>query len=264
MLDYLAVESDVRLEEHHYAALIEAYAAHRPPLPADIFATLAAMRAAAVLPTRHTAAAAVRVLGGSRKAAAAAAAALPVPADIAQVEVALAALVRAGDLHAAMELYTRLPALLGPVLAPVPSPGPGRGPGGPTATTFNILLAASPYALALHLVAEMRAMHVAPDAHSYDAIIRACIAASSGPVQPAGAGPRNDAFLYLEEMRRWGFRLPQRTYEELLMACLRAEDLPRARLLLREMEAVPYPVDRPHRWIHQAERAFGGVDPSAG
>lgn len=266
VLDYLAAEPDMRLDEHHYAALIEACAVHCPPLPADIFAALAAMRAAAVLPTRHTAAAAVRALGCSRETAAAAAAALPVPAEIDQVDVVLAALVRAGDLHAAMQLYIRLPALLAPALAPVPGPGAPTQPG-PTTTTFNILLAASPYPLAQHLVAEMRAMRVLPDARSYDALICACIAASSDPAQAAAAGPeglvgpRNDAFLYLEEMRRWCFRLPQRTYEKLLMACLGAEDLPRARLLLREMEAVPYPVNRPRRWIQQAEQAFGGVHP---
>ncbi|KAF8249963.1 hypothetical protein K440DRAFT_659939 [Wilcoxina mikolae CBS 423.85] len=226
-------DSEIPLHEHHYAAQIEAYALSTPPNVPKIFSTLASMHAADIPPHKHTARAALPILSSSRTAADSAAAALA-PNNtnpLASVELVMAAYTQLPDLAAAMQIYTSLPTLTSAK---------------PTTHTVNILLSGCADAknseLAMYLVAEMRAMHVRPDAASYDALVRVC-------------SPKQEAFLYLEEMKAAGFRAARRTYVDLITTCVNAGDRERAEMVMKEMAEVDWESDGVTRRLLRQGRA---------
>ncbi|KAF8534535.1 hypothetical protein BDD12DRAFT_859853 [Trichophaea hybrida] len=226
-------DSETPLHEHYYAAQIEAYALSTPPNVPKIFSTLASMHAAGIPPHKHTARAALPILSSSRAVADSAAAALA-PNNtnlLTSVELVMAAYIQLPDLAAALQIYTSLPTLTSAK---------------PTTHTVNILLSGCADAknseLAMYLVAEMRAMHVCPDAASYDALVRVC-------------SPKQEAFLYLEEMKAAGFRAARRTYVDLISTCINAGDRERAEMVMMEMAEVGWESDGVTRRLLMQGRA---------
>jgi pentatricopeptide repeat protein len=219
VLHYLT-DSDIPLYEHHYAAMIEAYALSTSPNIPKIFATFESMQSAGILPHKHTVRAALPALSSREAADSAAVALLQNNTNLlASVELVMAAYAHIPDLTAAMQLYTNLPNLTSAK---------------PTTHTVNILLSGCADTknteLAMYLASEMRAMHLRPDAVSYEALVRVW-------------SPEKEAFLYLEEMKAAGHRAGRRTYVDLVTKCVNAGDRKRAELVLREMAEVGWESD---------------------
>jgi pentatricopeptide repeat protein len=113
---------------------------------------------------------------------------------------------------------------------------------GRNTSTYNILFEGcrinGDRNLALMLASEMQALKLEPDMLTYDRLISVCALSRKH---------YKDGFKYLEEMEGRGWSPTQRTYEELIRACVDArDDLTWALLLvLREKD---YDVDELEKW----------------
>lgn len=221
----------IKLQEHHYACLIEAYSLCSPINIPEIFSVLSHMRAARVPPQNHTARAALLVLAGDKALADSASALLKSNGntnDLAAVELVIAAYCRLGELDAAFAVYADLHTLT---------------PQLPETHTFNILLRGcadlgGEKELALYTLSEMKAMGILPDRATFEALVRVCC---SMVTEDAGEDAKThlwDAFIFLEEAAANTAvgRLGRDVWAELAEACRRAGDEEREQMVKEEMQ----------------------------
>ncbi|KAL7273513.1 hypothetical protein RUND412_003629 [Rhizina undulata] len=205
-----------RLEEHHYAALIETYT-----VTGDIssaLSVLSLMVDAGVLPSRNTARSISLKLAESAEAVDGAFTILQEmkengkEVEISMFNAVVAAAVQRNDLMGAFKLYSRISELdLQPVL-----------------DTFNILLKGAALEgrkdVALFVIGEMRERAIVPTVRTYEHLIKMSL----------NQADYDDAFGYLEEMKNIGFWVRGTVYRWILEKCLENED-PRAAIVVREM-----------------------------
>jgi hypothetical protein len=254
------------MREHHYAALIEAYAP--TGAVAKIFETLVNMRGRGVPPEPNTTRAAIPVLAKTRESADAAAALLwscrlhGDDVDLAAVELVMSLYVHLGDPTAAYAVLH----------GPDPSP-----PLRPATSTFNILLrgcataaAAAAEAsrmkdFAMYLASEMRELKIRPDADSYESLVRVCLNAVTTDGGGGGGGdPYFDVFLYVEEMKSMGYKLGRRAYEMLAAKCVEMGELQRAEMVMAEMEKTGWSARAAQEFLVRNWKRRGGEEKAAG
>ena len=217
-------------EEHHYAALVEAYA--RAGEYAKIFSTLSKMRREGVAPSTSTTIAAIDALGASEETVVSALSALREQhdagveaVDVESFQLVLSAYVKVGLLEAALDLYKDWPEV---------SPNFRLRP---NAETFNILLRgcadAGQIEVASLLVDEMRVANVPLKDDSYDALIMSCV---NAPTHPEKQRPYQLGLMYLEKASNARLTLSQKTYEALAGRCIDEDDVESGMAVLDEMD----------------------------
>ncbi|KAF8650428.1 hypothetical protein AX16_005232 [Volvariella volvacea WC 439] len=107
----------------------------------------------------------------------------------------------------------------------------------PDIQTFNLLLSGCVMAhhreLGDHLLAVLKAQKIRPDFVTYETMIELCLTQKT----------YEDAFFYLEEMKAAGFKPSARTYEAIIRRCLMADDI-RWQVAMNEMVEQDYDVPR--------------------
>ncbi|KAA1471768.1 hypothetical protein DENSPDRAFT_837838 [Dentipellis sp. KUC8613] len=212
-----------RLQEHHFASIIEAYA--RTGGIKEAFSILALMRSQNIIPGSG---AAHPIFLAIQDAPAAVDAAWDVleemhknaePVDIAAINAIVQASVAQGDLQRAVGTYQAC-AQFGVA---------------PDVDTYNALLsgciAARHRELGDRLLTEMREAGVRPDLHTYERLVVLCLTSPT----------YEDAFFYLEEMKAEHYVPPYGVYEAIVRRCVSEGDA-RYKLALEEMREIGYHV----------------------
>lgn len=207
----------LRLEEHHYAALLEAYAVAGDLVSA--FSVLGIMRRAGVTPAEYTAMPIVTRLVGADEATVEKAFVIlqrlqrtGKNVDIAALNVLINVHVKRNNLEAAFDIYNAMPDF---ELRP-------------ETRTFNLLLKGAALLgnkdFAMNMVSEMKEAGVQPDADTYEWAFSSCLVKMD----------YEDAFGFLEEMRVAGFLPRIRMLKALASRCYEAGDN-RCKVALEEM-----------------------------
>lgn len=217
-------------EEHHYAALVEAYA--RSGDFRKLFTTISKMRQNGPAPSPSTISCAIMSVASSANSASSALSDLQhqhdtasEPVDIESFHLLLAAFIRVGDLEGALNLYKDRPELL---------PNFNMRP---NTHTFNLLLAGCAVAgqteVSLFLVAEMKAIRVLPDQRTYGELVKTCL---NAPFVPGEQKPHALALLYMEEASARGLALSPDIYTELALKCAEEDDMESSLAVFQEMD----------------------------
>lgn len=219
-------------KEHHYAALIEAYA--RSGDFGKVFSTLSDMRRDGIPPSSSTILAAIPHCGSSSTSVSSALSELGKQHDIAvetvdieSFHLILSALTYIGDLEGALNLYKNRPEIF---------PNFSMEP---TTDTFNILLTGCAKTgqtdVASFITAEMKAIGIDPDATTYEALVKTCLNAPHMSVE--SQQPYQLALLYLEEAGLQGFTLAQNVYMNIALKCAEQDDVQSSMEVFEEMES---------------------------
>jgi pentatricopeptide repeat protein len=197
----------VKLEIHHYEALLEAYASGNDVKSA--LTVLCAMRDAGIDPSDASTRAIYKSLRGQPEGPKEAFEALHLlrkdgrKIPIVAINCVLDASSFQGNAILALEHYKQLRVLC---------------PDGPNTTTFNVLVRACGVShrkdLAMFLVSEMQAMGISPDSLTYDRLLLVCLQEDN----------YEDAFKYLEEMERRRWTPRPGTWKALVARCATASD----------------------------------------
>ncbi|KAF9481567.1 hypothetical protein BDN70DRAFT_876230 [Pholiota conissans] len=223
-------------EEHHFAALIEAFCRNGQMKEALI--SLAIVKSNNITPTSSTTSVILDSIKSDVESLDAAWALIDEihesesGLDIEAIKVVIEASIYLGDLQRAVGIYKSLEDYgLKPDLA-----------------TFNLLLdgciGAQHRQLGDLLLAEMKDSKIKPDSTTFEKLIELCLTQDI----------YEDAFFYLEEMKSAGYVPPVTVYDALLKKCISADDT-RSIIVLEEMKECGYkPQDSRHSTAANATR----------